>query len=141
MLFNSCEFIFLFMPVAMAGFAVLHPRNHRAALVWLTILSLFFYAYWNWHAIWILVASVAFNFACGLAIRRSAGSVSRRRLILGVAGNLLALGIFKYAGFAAEIVNDIAGTHFVRPEITCRRLVFHFLRSRRSPTLWTSTSG
>jgi alginate O-acetyltransferase complex protein AlgI len=117
MLFNSYEFIFLFMPVAVAGFAVIQPRNHRAALVWLTIVSLFFYAYWNWHAIWILVGSVVFNFVCGLAIGRSRGSASKRSLMLGVAGNLLALGIFKYAGFAVEVVNDIAGTHFIRPEI------------------------
>ena len=46
------------------------------------------------------------------------GVASKRWLIFGVAGNLLALGIFKYAGFAAEIVNGIAGTHFDRPEIS-----------------------
>lgn len=118
MLFNSYEFIFLFMPVAVAGFALLSSKNHKAALLWLTALSVFFYAYWNWHAIWVLVASIVFNFPCGLAIQRSAGTASRRWLILGVAGNLLALGVFKYAGFAVEIVNDIAGTHFDRPGIT-----------------------
>ena len=58
MLFNSYEFIFLFMPVAVAGFALLSPRHHKAALLWLTILSLFFYAYWDWRSVWILVASI-----------------------------------------------------------------------------------
>jgi alginate O-acetyltransferase complex protein AlgI len=117
MLFTSYEFIFLFMPVAVAGFAVLSSKHHKAALVWLIVVSLFFYAYWDWRAIWILVASIVFNFVCGLAIQRSDGVVSRSWLTFGVAGNLLALGIFKYAGFAVEIVNDVASTHFDRPEI------------------------
>jgi alginate O-acetyltransferase complex protein AlgI len=118
MLFNSYEFIFLFMPAAVAGFALLFSLNHRAALVWMTMVSLFFYAYWDWHAIWILIVSIVFNFACSLAIERSTGSVSKRWLIFGVTGNLFALGVFKYAGFAVEVANDIAGTHFIRPEIT-----------------------
>lgn len=118
MLFNSYEFIFLFMPVVVAGFAVLSFGDRRAALLWLTAASLFFYAYWDWHSVWILVASMAFNFACSLAIGRSTGKASRRWLILGVAANLLALGIFKYSGFAVEIVNGIAGARFDRPGIT-----------------------
>src|ERR1700686_2068162 len=114
MLFNSYEFIFLFMPVAVAGFALLSFGHHKAALFWLTAASLFFCAWWDWHSIWILVTSIVFNFASSLAIERSRGSVSKNWLTFGIAGNLLALGIFKYAGFAVEIVNDIAGTHFDR---------------------------
>jgi alginate O-acetyltransferase complex protein AlgI len=118
MLFNSYEFIFLFIPVTVAGFALLSFGHHRAALLWLTAVSLFFYAYWDWHSIWILVASMVLNFACSLAIERSAGRTSRRWLILGVAGNLLALGVWKYAGFTVEILNGLVGTRFDRPGIT-----------------------
>src|SRR4051794_15488113 len=56
MLFNSYEFILLFLPVAVAGFALLSRRMHQAALLWLTAASLVFYAYWDWHSVWILVA-------------------------------------------------------------------------------------
>jgi len=118
MLFNSYGFIFVFMPVAVAGFAWLSSKHHTAALLWLTALSLLFYASWDWRAMWILAASMVFNFVCSLAIERSSGSVSKRWLIFGVAGNLCALGIFKYAGFATEIFNYIAGTHLDRPEIS-----------------------
>lgn len=118
MLFNSYEFIFLFMPVAVAGFALLSPGHHKAALLWLTVLSLFFYAYWDWRSIWILVASIVFNFAFSLTIERTTGRVSKRWLVFGITGNLLALGVFKYAGFAVQAANDIAGTHFVPPGIT-----------------------
>lgn len=118
MLFNSYEFIFVFMPVAVAGFAFLSRRHHKAALLWLTIVSLVFYAWWDWHSIWILLASMVFNFVCSLAIGRSADPVSRRCLVFGIAGNLVWLGIFKYAGFAVQATNDIAGTHFAVPGIT-----------------------
>src|SRR5690348_12241405 len=110
MLFNSYEFIFLFMPVVVAGFAWLSPTRHAAALLWLTALSLLFYANWDWQSLWILASSIILNFACSLAIDRSSGLASKRWLIVGVTGNLLALGVFKYAAFAAEIVNGIAGT-------------------------------
>jgi D-alanyl-lipoteichoic acid acyltransferase DltB (MBOAT superfamily) len=118
MLFNSYEFIFLFMPVAIAGFAWLSATRHAAALLWLTALSLLFYANWDWHSLWILAASIILNFASSLAIDRSSGFVSKCWLIFGVACNLFALGIFKYAAFATEIFNGIAGTHLDRPEIS-----------------------
>ena len=119
MLFNSYEFIFLFMPVAVAGFALLSfeasqvraALAHRRIAVFLCLLGLA-------RDLRFLSRRSVFNFACSLAIERSTGSVSKRWLVLGVAGNLLALGVFKYAGFAVEIVNDIAGTHLDRPEIT-----------------------
>src|SRR3954463_10566073 len=117
MLFNSYEFIFLFMPAAVAGFALLSSKHYKAALLWLTVVSLVFYAYWDWRSIWILIASMVFNFACSLFIGRSADPASRRWLVFGIAGNLGWLGIFKYAGIAVQATNDIAGTHFAVPEI------------------------
>jgi alginate O-acetyltransferase complex protein AlgI len=117
MLFNSYEFIFVFMPATVAGFALLSATRHRAALLWLSAASVFFYAWWDWHSLWLLVASMAFNFVCSLSIGRSGGSARKRWLSLGIAGNLLALGVFKYAGFAADILNEVAGTHLDRPGI------------------------
>jgi D-alanyl-lipoteichoic acid acyltransferase DltB (MBOAT superfamily) len=117
MLFNSYEFVFLFMPTVLAGFALLSPAHHRAALAWLTVASFFFYAWWDWREIWLLVASIVFNFICGLAIQRTGRHFAQAWLCFGIAGNLCALGFFKYAGFAVEIVNDLAGTKFDRPEI------------------------
>jgi D-alanyl-lipoteichoic acid acyltransferase DltB (MBOAT superfamily) len=117
MLFNSYEFLFLFMPVTVAGFALLCIGHHRAALLWLTAASLCFYAWWDWRSLWLLVASMAFNFALSLAIERSSGSARRRWLALGIAGNLLALGIFKYAAFAVDILNEVAGARLERPGI------------------------
>jgi alginate O-acetyltransferase complex protein AlgI len=48
MLFNSYQFIFLFLPITLAIFFSLSKfKLTKLALVWLTISSLFFYSYWN----------------------------------------------------------------------------------------------
>ena len=49
MLFNSYEFLFLFLPIAVGGYFLLGSRekNSEWANVWLVGLSLFFYSYWD----------------------------------------------------------------------------------------------
>jgi alginate O-acetyltransferase complex protein AlgI len=117
MLFNSYEFIFFFMPITVLGFAVLSGRYHAAALAWLTAASLFFYVCWNPQTSWVLVVSVAFNSCVGWKINESKDSTARLFLIVGVAANLLLLGIFKYAAFAVDVVNLIVGPRYSRPII------------------------
>ena len=45
MLFNSYLFIFLYLPVALAGFFQPGRINHAYASAWLAFASLFFYGY------------------------------------------------------------------------------------------------
>ena len=48
MLFNSYEFIFLFLPLTAAVFFVLSDTGWaRAAAGWLCLASVFFYGYWS----------------------------------------------------------------------------------------------
>jgi D-alanyl-lipoteichoic acid acyltransferase DltB (MBOAT superfamily) len=117
MLFNSYEFIFVFMPITVLGFAVLSGRFHTAALAWLTAASLIFYASWEPRTSWILLVSIAFNFLIGWKINESQEPAARWFLILGVSANLLLLGVYKYAAFAVDIVNLIAGPRYSRPVI------------------------
>ena len=42
MLFNSYEFIFLFLPVAAALYFLIGRRNHDLAALWLALASLLF---------------------------------------------------------------------------------------------------
>lgn len=111
MLFNSYGYLFLFLPIALAGYFALQ-RSSTIALIWLVAASLFFYAWWNpWHTP-IVLASMAFNFWVGLRIMASAGN-KRAWLWLGIAGNLLLLGLFKYTHFALAVVADFSGwTHW-----------------------------
>src|SRR5207253_1222345 len=68
-LFNSLEFVFGFLPFALAGFWILGALNRsHAALLWLLLASLFFYAYWRFTDLWVLLVSIAFNYLLSRAI-------------------------------------------------------------------------
>jgi alginate O-acetyltransferase complex protein AlgI len=77
MLFNSFEFIFLFLPVCLAGYALLGRWcHHRAAIAWLVVCSAYYYARWtapeldDWtpRFLLIMLASVGVNFVLGRAL-------------------------------------------------------------------------
>ena len=106
MLFNSFAFLFLYLPVVLAGYWLAGRFAGRsAAVVWLAGASVVFYAVAEpWHAA-IMSGSILFNFACGI---RLAATGSRALLACAVAANLVLLGVFKYADFFAA--NLAAGT-------------------------------
>jgi alginate O-acetyltransferase complex protein AlgI len=103
MLFNSCQFIFLFLPVALAGYFLLGRFGNLATVIWLTLASLLFYSLSNWQFVPLLLGSIAFNYGIGwLLIAKRQLPVPRSAVLaVGVAGDLLMLGTFKYAGFLA----------------------------------------
>ncbi|MGX2039840.1 MBOAT family O-acyltransferase [Methylocaldum sp. MU1018] len=113
MLFNSVEFLFLFLPVLLLVFFGLGRHSHRLAAAWLTAGSLFFYGWWNPAYLGLLFASIVFNYRVGYAIARGddVGSVRRKRLLaLGIGGDLALLGYYKYANFFVDTFNAALGT-------------------------------
>lgn len=113
MLFNSYEFIFLFLPVTFAGAFWLGRRDPRLAALWLGSASLVFYGAWDARFVPLLLASVVFNYGAGLWIarRRTAGRAgyARYALIAAVAADLGLLGYFKYANFFVASTNHLLG--------------------------------
>ena len=64
MLFNSGEFVGVFLPVTLAGFFLLGARGYRgAAIAWLLVASLFFYGWWEIRYLFLLGGSIIFNFS------------------------------------------------------------------------------
>jgi len=119
-LFNSFEFLFLFLPLLLLVFFRLGGYSHRLAAVWLTAASLFFYGWWNPAYLGLLLASIVFNYSIGYALARGndIGSRRRRRLLaLGVGGDLALLGYYKYANFFIDSVNTGLGTSYGFAEI------------------------
>jgi alginate O-acetyltransferase complex protein AlgI len=114
MLFNSYPFIFLFLPIALIGYFVLGRLGNLAPVIWLALASLIFYSASNWQFVLLLLASVAFNYTVGLLlIAKRLPAVPRLAVLsIGVAGDLLVLGTFKYAGFLAANLNAIFSTGF-----------------------------
>ena len=120
MLFNSYEFIFLFLPVTLAVYFLAgRSGNTRLAFGWLLVASLFFYAYWHFANIAIIIVSVCFNYWLGRRVIQEAPA-SRRRLYtgLGIAANLALLGYFKYANFFVNNWNALGA-----PTIHLQRIV------------------
>ena len=65
MLFNSYAFIFLFLPLVLAGYFWLGRRSNLAPVIWLALASLVFYSVSNWQFVALLLASIAFNYLIG----------------------------------------------------------------------------
>ncbi|PWF47650.1 MBOAT family O-acyltransferase [Massilia glaciei] len=99
MLFNSFSFLFLYLPLVLAGFFVLGRTSPRWAAVWLGMASLAFYGVGSARHVPLLLASIMFNFAAARAITHAAGTARRRVLLAAVAANLALLAYYKYANF------------------------------------------
>ena len=66
MLFNSPEYIFVFLPLVVFLYFGLNKLGHiQIAKVWLVCASLFFYGYWNSAYIPLLIGSILVNFGAG----------------------------------------------------------------------------
>jgi alginate O-acetyltransferase complex protein AlgI len=115
MLFNSYPFIFVFLPMALAGYFWLGRSSNLAPVVWLALASLAFYSVSNWQFVGLLLASVAFNYFIGwLLITKQLRATTRFAVLtIGVAGDLVVLGTFKYAGFFAANLNAVFSTGIV----------------------------
>lgn len=118
MLFNSYEFIFVYLPIVFLLFFLLgRCEEKRFAIAWLVLSSFFFYGWWNFHDLFVLCTSIAVNYFIGRKIeqKRARG----RWLFFGIALNLLVLFYYKYTGFFLTTLNEICGMpYFSVPNIT-----------------------
>lgn len=110
MLFNSVEFIFLFLPLTWGLFALTLHGGNRLAASWLLLASLFFYGYWSPRHVVLLLLSAAFNYGIGVLLGRSADPQARRILLTaGIVVDLGLLAFFKYADFLLLSVSGLGG--------------------------------
>jgi len=106
MVFASPLFLFLFLPVTLVAYFA-SARSWRKGV--LICASVFFYAWGEAKYLPLLLGSVAFNWWTGLRIAEGRDTRARKRwLAFGVAGNIGALVVFKYANFAVANINAIA---------------------------------
>ena len=106
MLFHSFPFLLVFLPAVLAMYWTVAPRGgRRPALLVLTAASLGFYAWWDWHFVFLLAGSVLINFACARRLARLAAAATYQRralLAAGIVANLAPLAYFKYGAFVIE---------------------------------------
>jgi alginate O-acetyltransferase complex protein AlgI len=123
-LFNSYAFVFVFLPLVLAGFAALTRwGTRRAVLAFLVAASLAFYAWWDWRYLALIVFSILFNFSMGTRLQRRAGGLEapagsgRRLLAVGIGVNLGLLAYFKYRNFFVDTVGIAVGAEWVLPPL------------------------
>jgi alginate O-acetyltransferase complex protein AlgI len=106
MLFNSFEYLLVFLPAVVVGYFWLNRRfNDRAGKLWLLSASLFFYGWWSISYLWLIFGSILFNYGMARWLGRASGRYANVLLLLSVAGNLAFLGYYKYADFFISNIN------------------------------------
>ena len=124
MLFNSYEFIFLFLPVAVGGYFFFGRLGCQASNLWLTFASLFFYGWWDVRYLPLLIGSIAVNYVVAGRIlsMRAAGQTARARAVFlfGLVIDLGLLGWYKYLDFFLKNLDALTGAqipllHLVLP--------------------------
>ncbi len=108
MLFSSIIFLFVFLPVVIAGYYIL---PFKAKNLWLLLASLFFYFYGEPKYLILMISVITMSYLFGLVTEKAKGTA--RKVILGfsVAATLSALIYFKYTDFFLSSINGIFGTN------------------------------
>jgi len=111
MLFNSYEFILLFLPLSLIIYFYLNgKRLTLAAKTWLVFASLLFYSWWNIRYLPLILGSIIFNYAVGSSLPLLDGSGKKALLVFGTVMNIAFLGYFKYTDFFISNMNYLAGS-------------------------------
>lgn len=115
MLFNSLPFFgFLMLTLASLGLAQRLRCAREQRILLLGLASLAFYANWDLRLAGLLSGSIATNYLLG---RLVLGGRGRLVLGLGIAFNLLLIGVFKYADFTIDGLNAVLGTGLPPAEV------------------------
>ena len=108
MLFSSTVFLFLFLPLTLAGYSLIPVTKLRNTF--LLTASLFFYAWGELYYVLVMVASIGLNYLFGLGMNslRDKKPWGKLVFILALTVNLGILGSYKYANFLVDNFNLLA---------------------------------
>ena len=107
MVFSGAVFLYAFLPLTLAVYALAPQRGRNAVLL---IASLLFYAFGEPVYVFLLLLSSVSDWALSLCIERRRGTrTAKLALAVSVLLNLGLLGFFKYADFFLTTVNGLFG--------------------------------
>lgn len=109
MVFSNAVFLFIFLPVVIAGYYILRGKARN---YWLLLVSIFFYA-WNKPSFTIiLLGSIVLNYFGALLVEKAVQTGKKKLwLVLTVVCNLLILFYFKYFNFTIRTLKKIFDIH------------------------------
>lgn len=118
MVFSSKIFLFYFLPVVLAGYFMLR-RSRKLSNLFLTVMSLLFYAWGEPKFVLVMMASIVANWLFGIWVDRLREDKPKAKGVVALACvfNLGLLGVFKYLTFLMSSVKSWFGLQFPIPEI------------------------
>lgn len=116
MSFTTPVFLFLFFPLTLLGYYLIHPRLKNG---FLTLMSLAFYAWAEPKFVLVFVISIAVNYFLALLVDRFGEEklLKLSLIVLAMTLNLSLLFYYKYLIFGAEILNGIFKANITLTEI------------------------
>jgi len=119
MLFTDPVFLTKFLPLVLLGFfATLFSKTRWHSQVLLIGASLIFYSWFKSEYLILLVGSMCANYILAKQILAHPGtSKSKRILVVGIVGNLLLLGVYKYLGFLTVNFNALFDVGLPDPKL------------------------
>lgn len=113
MLFNSYIFIFLFLPICIAGYYLFnHYHCYKTGKAFLLGMSLWFYGYNNPWYLFVISGSIVCNYLFIRGILSENRKYKKLCMVLGVILNVLVLFAFKYVDFVIDTINGLFCSDF-----------------------------
>jgi alginate O-acetyltransferase complex protein AlgI len=108
MVFSSEVFLFLFLPIFLIVY-YLTPARWRSPVI--LVASYIFYGWWRLDFVALLFGITLWSYGFGLLVGRNLGTARGTQfLTIGIIGNLIVLGIFKYLNFFIDSFAALVGT-------------------------------
>ena len=115
MLFNSIDFLFVFLPVTFFVYFLLNKlKLVNLATGWLVIASLAFYSYWKLDYLPIILISMLFNYSIGKTLSDDNKLKINKKLVMvfAVIVNVGLLVYYKYFDFLIQNINAVFHQNF-----------------------------
>ncbi|MBI1275156.1 MBOAT family protein [bacterium] len=113
MLFSSASYIFLFVPIAVAGYFLFYKlRLSQAARLWLCLANITFYAISDLTFLPLMLGSILFNFTAVHGMKKTEGRIRKTLFIGAILVNLGLLSLYKYTDPFLDFLNHSISTNF-----------------------------
>ena len=106
MVFSSAIFLTIYLPLFLILYYTVF-KNQRSLLILLA--SYIFYGFWRIDFLMLFIGATVFNYFVSIPIQKAgAGTAKARKWVaIGVTGDLLLLGYFKYFNFGVDSFNAL----------------------------------
>lgn len=112
MLFSSVTFLVFFLPATLILYFLFPNRVYRNCVLF--FMSLLFYSWGEPKFVFLMLASITFNFFIGLYLGNRYGK-RKILVILSILANIAILFIFKYLGFTLKIFDIFLESLHIKP--------------------------